>query len=104
MPYDEHLANRIREQLAGERFTEKRMFGGLAFLVGGRMAVAASYDGGLLSRVPEDEYEAAIGEPHVSEFVMRDRAMRGWLRVAPEGVRDDADLARWARRGVSAAR
>ena len=104
MPYDEHLANRLREQLAGERTTEKRMFGGLAFLVGGRISVAASHDGGLLARVPDDEYEAAMDEPHVGEFVMRGRAMRGWLRVAPEGVRDDADLARWVRRGVTAAR
>jgi len=104
VPYDEDLANRIRELLAEERFTEQRMFGGLAFLVGGHISVAASGDGGLLTRVPDDEYDAAIGELGVDEFVMRGRAMRGWLRVSADGVTAGADLARWAARGVSVAK
>ncbi len=103
MAYDEELANRIREQLADERFTEQRMFGGLAFLVGGHMAIAASREGGLLVRVPEEDYDALSAEPHTDDFVMGERAMRGWLRVAGHGVADDADLARWAARGLAVA-
>jgi hypothetical protein len=100
MAYDEDLANRIREELAGEPFVEKKMFGGLAFLIGGNMSVAASGQGGLLARVPADEYEAARSEPGVSDFVMRGRAMRGWLRVKPA----DDDIPRWVARGVAVAK
>jgi hypothetical protein len=98
--YDADLANRIREELADERFVEKQMFGGLAFLIGGNMAVAASGQGGLLVRVPGDEYETARSEPGVSDFVMRGRAMQGWLRVEPA----DADIPRWVARGVAVAK
>ena len=104
MAHDEILAERLREQLTGERFTERRMFGGLAFLIDGHMAVAAGRGGGLLVRVPADEWEAARGEPHVTDFVMRERRMRGWLRVEPEGLADDADLARWVAGGVAVVR
>jgi hypothetical protein len=100
MPYDEDLANRIREELADEPFVEKRMFGGLAFLIGGHMAVAASGQGGILVRVPEDEYEAALAEPTADEFVMRGRAMTGWVRADPA----DDDLPRWVARGVAVAK
>ena len=100
MAYDEDLANRIREELRDERFVEKRMFGGLAFLIGGHMAVAASGQGGILVRVSDDEYEAALAEPTADEFVMRGRAMAGWLRADPAGD----DLPRWVARGVAVAK
>jgi hypothetical protein len=100
VPHDEDLAHRIREQLSGESYVEQRMFGGLAFLVGGHMSVAASGQGGLLARVPEDEYATARAEPGVDDFVMRGRPMKGWLRVDPA----EADLARWVRRGVAVAK
>jgi TfoX/Sxy family transcriptional regulator of competence genes len=101
MAYDEALAGRIREQLAGvEGVSEKKMFGGLAFLVHGNMALAASGQGGLLLRVNEDFED----EPHAQPFVMRGRPMEGWLRVSDDGCVDDAELARWVARGVAAGR
>ena len=105
MAYDEDLANRIRELVAGEAgVTEQRMFGGLAFLVGGNMAVAASGQGGLMVRVEPDETEALLGEPHAQPFEMRGREMRGWLRVDAEGVETTRDLKPWVERGVAYAR
>jgi hypothetical protein len=105
MAYDRDLANRLREALAGEDgVTEKAMFGGLAFLVGGHMAVAASGQGGLLVRVDPDESAAALARPHASLMEMRGRSMAGWVRVAPEGVRTARQLAPWVRRGVAYAR
>jgi TfoX/Sxy family transcriptional regulator of competence genes len=103
--YDEELAARIRPLLAGEPdLTEKRMFGGLAFLVGGHMSVAASGGGGLLVRVDPDETDTLLDEPGAESFVMRGRAMDGWLRVAAAAVVDDRDLERWVGRGVAYAR
>jgi TfoX/Sxy family transcriptional regulator of competence genes len=103
--YDEDLANRIRELIAAEEgVSEKRMFGGLAFLVGGNMAVAASGQGGLMVRVDPDESETLIAKPHASAMVMRGREMRGWLRVADEGVRTKRQLEPWVKRGVGYAR
>ena len=105
MAYDEDLANRIRELTAGESdVTEMRMFGGLAFLVGGNMSVAASGQGGLMVRVAHEDTEALVGKPHVRPFEMRGRAMRGWLRVDPEGVRTKRQLELWVKRGVAYAR
>jgi hypothetical protein len=105
MAYDEQLAERVRELIAGEPgVTEQRMFGGLAFLIGGNMSVGVSGQGGLLVRVPTDVGEAALAEPHVEPMVMRGRAMTGWLRVGPDGVRSDADLRRWVAAGVDYAR
>jgi TfoX/Sxy family transcriptional regulator of competence genes len=105
MAYDEDLANRIRELVAGERgVTERKMFGGLAFLIGGNMSVAASGQGGLLLRVDPDETEALIAKPHAEPFVMRGREMKGWLRVDPEGVRTKRQLEPWVKRSVSYAR
>ena len=101
MAYDEELANRIREQLQDvSGVTEMRMFGGLAFLVGGNMAVAASSQGGLLLRVEPDQTEQHAAEPHAGRFVMRGKEMTGWLRVDAAGVESDEDLARWADIGV----
>jgi TfoX/Sxy family transcriptional regulator of competence genes len=105
MAYDEDLANRIRELMAGEAdVTEKRMFGGLAFLVSGNMSVAASGQGGLMVRVDPDQTEALIQKPHARPFEMRGREMQGWLRVDPEGVRTKRQLEPWVRRGVTYAR
>jgi len=105
MAYDEDLAHRIREVLAGEPgVDEQRMFGGLAFLVGGRMAVAASGRGGLMVRVDPAETEALVARDHVEPFEMRGRAMTGWVRVDAEGVRSRRALEPWVRRGVAYAR
>jgi hypothetical protein len=100
MAYDEDLADRIRALIAGEAgLTEKKMFGGLAFLIGGNMAVAASGQGGLLVHVAADDTEALLAEPHARPMVMRGRRMEGWLRVDDEG-----ELEPWVRRGVAYAR
>ena len=105
MAYDEDLANRIRELIAeSPDLEEQRMFGGLAFLIGGHMSVAASGQGGLLVRVDPDETEALVGKPHARAFEMRGREMRGWLRVDPEGARTKRQLEPWVRRGVGYAR
>ena len=105
MAYDEDLANRIRELIAGDPdVTEQRMFGGLAFLVGGNMSVAASGQGGLMVRVDPDESAALVDQPHALPFEMRGRRMQGWLRVDPEGVRTKRELEPWVRRGVAYAR
>jgi TfoX/Sxy family transcriptional regulator of competence genes len=105
MAYDEDLANRIRELIAGEAdITEQRMFGGLAFLVAGNMSVAASGQGGLMVRVYPQATEALVTEPHARAFEMRGGAMRGWLRVDAEGLRTKRQLDPWLRRGVAYAR
>ena len=105
MPYDEDLANRIRELLAGEpNVTEQKMFGGLAFLIGGHMAVAASGQGGLMLRCDPDESDALTAAPHASKMVMRGRAMDGWLRVADDGIKTKRQLEPWVDRGVQYAR
>ena len=105
MAYDEALAARIREHATGEPVEEKKMFGGLAFLLGGHMAVAASGQGGLMVRVEPAETAALLEEPGASPFEMGGRgAMDGWLRVSSEAVEDDDDLARWVDRGLAYAR
>lgn len=106
MAYDEKLAHRIRELLAEEQpaITEKRMFGGLAFLVGGHMAVAASGRGGLMVRVDPAETEALTARPHAGPFEMRGRPLDGWVRVDLDGVRTKRQLEPWVRRGVAYAR
>jgi TfoX/Sxy family transcriptional regulator of competence genes len=105
MAYDEDLANRIRELLANEAgVDEKSMFGGLAFLVGGNMAVAASGQGGLMVRVEPDETDTLVAKPHAGPFEMRGRPMKGWLRVDEDGVRTKRQLEPWVRRSVAFAR
>ena len=105
MAYDEALADRIRALLAGEEnVTEKKMFGGLAFLVGGNMSVSASGQGGLLLRCEPAQTAELAREPHASTAVMRGRAMEGWLRVDAEGVQSDEELRKWVARGVDYAR
>ena len=105
MAYDEDLADRIRELIAAEPdVTEKKMFGGLAFLVGGNMSVSASGQGGLMVRVDPAETDALLAKPHAQPFAMRGREMQGWLRVDAEGVRTKRQLEPWVRRGVAYAR
>ena len=105
MAYDEVLAARLRDELAGEAgLTERRMFGGLAFLVDGNMAVSASSRGGLLLRVDPTQTDALVSPPHVDRFEMRGRALDGWLRVDPQVVSSAEALRSWVSRGVSYAR
>jgi TfoX/Sxy family transcriptional regulator of competence genes len=105
MAYDEDLAHRIRELLAdADDVTEQRMFGGLAFLVGGHMSVAASGRGGLMVRVDPAEGAALLAKPHTRPFEMRGRPVDGWLRVDDEGLRTKRQLEPWVRRGVAHAR
>ena len=105
MAYDEALARRIRELLADEpNVVERRMFGGLAFLVDGHLAVAASGSGGLMARCEPEETDALAAEAYAQVFKMRGRAMRGWLRVDAEGVGTDQELGSWVRSAVGYAR
>jgi TfoX/Sxy family transcriptional regulator of competence genes len=105
MAYDEDLANRIRELIATEKgLTEKKMFGGLAFLIDGNMSVGVSGKGGLMVRVDPAETEALVSRRHARPFEMRGREMRGWVRVDAEGVRTKGGLEPWVRRGVAYAR
>jgi hypothetical protein len=105
MAYDEELANRLRELVAGEPgLSEQKMFGGLAFLIGGNMAVAASGQGGLLVRADPDESDTLVATTTARLMEMRGRKMRGWLRVDPEDVRTKRELAKWANLGTTYAR
>jgi TfoX/Sxy family transcriptional regulator of competence genes len=105
MAYDEALAERIREHLLGEPVEEKRMFGGLAFLLGGHLAVSASGKGGLMVRVEPAETAAFLAEPGTSPMEMGGRGpVDGWLRVSTDAVADEDSLSRWVERGVAYAR
>ena len=102
MAYDEDLANRLRELLADEDgVTEKKMFGGLAFLVRGNMSVSASGKGGLLARIDPDDTDGALARPHVTRMEMAGRSMDGWIRVAPEGVKTKRQLTSWVDRSLA---
>ena len=104
MAYDEDLADRIRELIAAEpAVTEKKMFGGLAFLVGGHMTVAASGQGGLLVSCDREETAELVAKPHAGPMVMRGREMEGWVRVGDEGVRTKRQLEPWVKRGLARA-
>jgi TfoX/Sxy family transcriptional regulator of competence genes len=101
MAYDTTLADRIRDLLVNEKsVTEKKMFGGLAFLVKGNMAVAASGQGGILVRVDPDESDALVAKGPAKPMVMRGRAMAGWLRVDADDVEGRA-LKTWVSRGAT---
>jgi hypothetical protein len=102
MAYDEFLVERLRDLLADEsRVAEKRMFGGLAFMVRGNLCVAASHTGGLLARVDPDDSDAYLAAPHISLMEMRGRPMHGWLMVAPEALKTKPQLAAWVKRSVA---
>ena len=101
MAYDEELAHRIRAVLADQAgVTEKRMFGGLGFLINGNLVASASSRGGMLLRVDPAETEALVADPHAERAVMRGRPMDGWLRVAVSDLSDDA-IDGWIARGVA---
>ncbi len=105
MAYDETLAGQIRELTADEPgLTEWKMFGGLAFLIGGNMAVAASGQGGILIRIDSRESDTLVDKSNAHHLVMRGRPMRGWLRVDPEDLRTGGELARWVETGMTYAR
>jgi TfoX/Sxy family transcriptional regulator of competence genes len=105
MAYDEALAGRIRDLVAREPgLSEKKMFGGLAFLVNGNMAVAASGQGGILVRVDPEESDALVSETAARPMEMRGREMTGWLRVDSADVRTKKQLSSWVERGVTFAR
>jgi TfoX/Sxy family transcriptional regulator of competence genes len=105
MAFDEELAGRIRALIDGEPgLTETKMFGGLAFLIGGNMAVAASGQGGLLVRVDPAQSEELVATGQADPLEMRGRPMNGWLRVASEHVEAAEQLAAWVERGTSFAR
>ena len=104
MAFDDALADRIRALLAGDpAVTEKRMFGGLAFLVHGKLAVGASGQGGLMVRVEKAEGEQLLATTAARPMEMRGRPMQGWLRVASSDVDDDQELSAWVARGVGTA-
>jgi TfoX/Sxy family transcriptional regulator of competence genes len=103
--YDEELAARIRDLVAGEpHLTEKKMFGGLAFLIGGNMAVAASGQGGALVRVDPAQSDDLVATTSASRMEMRGRSMQGWLRVDSEDLRTKRQLAKWVGLGTAYAR
>ena len=105
MAHDEDLADRIRELLGAQKgVEEKRMFGGLAFLINGNMSVAASGRGGLMVRVPPAETDELLARENVEPMVMAGRETRGWVRITPEGVRTKRQLEPWVRRGVDYAK
>jgi TfoX/Sxy family transcriptional regulator of competence genes len=107
MSWDAALAERLREtvsELTGGDFHERRMFGGLAFLVGGHMAVAASREGGLLLRINPADTDRLLARPHAAPFHMRERPIDGWLRIDAEGVSTGAQMRDWVTHGIRWAR
>ncbi len=105
MAYDEDLADRIRELISAEEgVTEQRMFGGLGFMVGGNLAVAASGQGGILVRVGPEQSERLLASTPAEPMEMGSRSMRGWLRVSSEHLKTKRQLSRWVERGVAYAR
>jgi TfoX N-terminal domain len=101
MAYDEATAGRVRKLLAARPdVVEKKLMGGLCFMVSSHMCCAVSGRGGVLVRVGPDAYQATLGEPHAAAVEMRGRPMTGYVRVAPDGYRTDAGLKKWVTRGV----
>jgi TfoX/Sxy family transcriptional regulator of competence genes len=103
--YDEDLANRIRELIGADvDLTEQKMFGGLGFMIGGNMAIAASGQGGVMVRVDPAESDSLVASTAAYPAEMRGRPMQGWLRVPSEDVRTQRQLAKWVKLGVGYAR
>jgi hypothetical protein len=104
MAYDENTAARVRKALSGRRdVVEKKLMGGLCFMVNGSMSCSVSGRGGLLVRVEIEAMDRVLLEPHVAPMEMGGRVMRGFVRVAPDGYRTDVMLKKWIERGVTAA-
>jgi hypothetical protein len=105
MAYDEKTVERVRAALSGKRgVVEKKLMGGLCFMVSGSMCCSVSGRGGLLVRVGAQAHAQMLAEPHVAPMEMRGRVMTGFVRVAPEGYRTGAALKKWIERGIAAAR
>jgi hypothetical protein len=105
MAYDEVLAERIRQLIGPDpELTEKKMFGGLAFLIRGHMAISASGQGGVLVHADPDRADELIASDKATMMVMRGREMPGWLRVAAENLATDDDLSPWVEIGIGYAR
>jgi hypothetical protein len=105
VPYDEELADRIRSLIGSEAgLTEQKMFGGLAFLIGGNMAIGASGQGGVLVRVDPAQSDELVKKTNARVMEMRGRQMRGWLRVDAEDVGTKRELAKWVELGTTYAR
>jgi TfoX N-terminal domain len=105
MAYDQDLADRIRLLIGSDPdLTEKKMFGGLAFLIGGNMAIAASSQGGAMIRVDPEQSDALMATTTATLVEMRGRAMPGWLRVSSGDLRTDDQLSPWVERGIGYAR
>ncbi len=103
MPYDEAVAARVREALSARRdVVEKKLMGGLCFMVNGAMCCSVSGKGGLLVRVEPDAQERILAEPHAAPMEMRGRTMRGFVRVSPEGYHTERGLKVWLQRGIDA--
>lgn len=101
MAYDEELAERIRELITGDyQVTEKKMFGGLGFMIGGNMAVAASSGGGILVRVDPEESDALVASTSAEPMEMGGRSMTGWLHVSGDDLKTEDELVAWVRRGA----
>jgi len=105
MAYDQELAGRIRQLIGSDpEMTEKKMFGGLAFLVRGNMAIAASSEGGAMVRVDPAQSDALVATTKATPMNMRSRDMPGWLRVSADDLRTDDQLAPWVEIGTEYAR
>jgi TfoX/Sxy family transcriptional regulator of competence genes len=105
MAYDQELAGRIRQLVGSDpELTKKKMFGGLAFLIGGNMAIAASSEGGAMVRVDPAQSDALVATTKASLMNMRGRDMPGWLRVSSDDLRTDDQLAPWVEMGIRYAR
>jgi hypothetical protein len=105
VPYDEELADRIRDLIGGETgLSEQKMFGGLAFLIWGNMAIAASGQGGVLVRVDPEQSDELVASTSAQVMEMRGRQMRGWLRVSSDDVRTKRQLSKWVELGRAYAR
>jgi hypothetical protein len=101
MAYDETTAERVRQLFSGRAdVVEKKMMGGLCFMMNGHMCCSVSGRGGLLVRVGADAFQSMLGEPHVVPMGMGGRTMTGFVRVGPDGYRTDAGLKKWVKRGV----
>lgn len=103
-PDDEFLVERIRPLMKRRRgYSEQKMFGGICFMINGNMCVGP-WKGSLIARLDKADHESTQAEPHVSPMDITGKVMRGWAKVAPEGIADDSDLKNWIERCVRFAR